>query len=406
MTYYKLMQQSIKFKNRDQLELSGALHLPNDGAIIAYALFAHCFTCTKSINAAVAIANSLADRGIATLRFDFTGLGGSKGDFSDSNFSTNISDLVDAAEFLKVEFQAPQLLIGHSLGGTAILAASQQIESAKAVACIGSPSNPEHILQHLKEHLVELETSGAAEVKLAGRPFKFKQGFVDDVFTHKLDYRKLGKALMVMHSPHDCTVSIDEAGKIFSQAVHPKSFVSLDNADHLLSDKQDSQYAAEVLASWAMRYFDTPKVNLATHKGVSVSAETQHGFLCRVNANGHSLLADEPTSVGGSDLGPSPYDFLGAALASCTAMTLNMYARHKKIDLHQVEVSIEHARIHAEDCVDCEKGTGRVDVFNRDITLVGNLSAEQRARMLQIADRCPVHKTLENEIKITSQLNN
>jgi esterase/lipase len=262
------MKQSIKFENRDQLELSGVLHLPNNGATTAYALFAHCFTCTKSINAAVAISDSLAQRGIATLRFDFTGLGASKGDFADSNFSTNINDLVDAAEFLKVKFQAPQLRVGHSLGGTAILAASQEIDSAKAVACIGSPSNPDHTLHHLKEHLGELEKSGTAEVKLAGRQFKFKQDFVDDVRSHQIDYRKLGKALMVMHSPHDDTVSIDEAGKIFSQALHPKSFVSLEHADHLLSSKHDSQCVAEVLASWATRYLDSPEVNIVSHHGV------------------------------------------------------------------------------------------------------------------------------------------
>lgn len=398
------MPQLIKFKNRKQHELSGALHLPTVGEPQAYALYAHCFTCTKSINAAVTIANTLAQRGIATLRFDFTGLGASKGDFADSDFSSNINDLVDAANFLKDDFIAPQLLIGHSLGGTAILAASKHIESAKAVVSIGSPSNPEHILHLLTEHLNELQQSGSADVTLAGRPFKFKQGFVDDARAHDINYRHLRKALLVMHSPQDDTVSIDEAGKIFSQALHPKSFVSLDGADHLLSKKEDSQYAAEVLASWAMRYMVLEVSDKAEEQGVSVSANTKQGFLCQLNANGHQLIADEPISVGGTNLGPSPYDFLGAALASCTAMTLNMYARHKKIDLHNVDVSVEHKRIHANDCVDCEKTDGKVDVFHRSISLQGNLTTEQEARMVQIADRCPVHKTLENEIKITTEL--
>jgi len=397
------MQQRIKFKNREQLDLSGALHLPNSGDAYAYALFAHCFTCTKSINAAVAISDTLAQRGIATLRFDFTGLGGSKGDFAESNFSTNINDLVDAAEFLKTEFHAPQLLIGHSLGGTAILAASQQIESAKAVVSIGSPSNPEHILHLLTEHLNELENSGSAEVKLAGRPFKFKQEFVDDVRSHEIDHRKLRKALMVMHSPQDDTVSIDEAGKIFAQAMHPKSFVTLDGADHLLSNKQDSQYAAGVLASWALRYIEPIELKSNIEHGVSVNAKTDLGFLCQVNANGHELIADEPLSMGGTNLGPSPYDLLGTALATCTAMTLNMYARHKKINLSNVGVKVDHSRIHADDCVDCEKSDGKVDVFSRVIKLDGEFSPEQAARMLQIADRCPVHRTLENEIKITTE---
>ena len=402
------MPKLLKFRNRDQLDLSAALHTPKMGEPIAYALFAHCFTCTKSINAAVVIADTLAKRGIATLRFDFTGLGGSKGDFSDSNFSTNINDLVDAANFLEAEFAAPQLLVGHSLGGTAILAASAQIESAKAVVSIGSPADPEHILHLLAEHLNELEYSGSAEIKLAGRPFEFKQDFVDDVRIHDIDYRGLRKALMVMHSPSDDTVSVDEASKIYAQALHPKSFVSLDQADHLLSKKGDSRYAADVLASWAMRYIDAndqPQSNSAAiAHDVSVSAQTKQGFLCDINASGHQLVADEPLSVGGSNLGPSPYDLLGSALATCTAMTLNMYARHKKIELNQVDVSVDHRRIHAEDCVDCEKVDGKVDVFDRSIHLSGTLSPEQEARMLQIADRCPVHKTLENEIKINTEL--
>ncbi len=398
------MQTRITFKNRADIELSAALHTPNVGDTKAFAVFAHCFTCTKSINAAVAISETLAQRGIATLRFDFTGLGGSKGDFSDSNFSTNIADLIDAAVFLERNFQAPQLLIGHSLGGTAILAASEHIPSAKAVVSIGSPSNPEHILHLLSEHLQTLHEEGSAAIDLAGRKFNFKQSFVDDVKDQQIDYRGLRKALMVMHSPQDDTVSIDEAGKIFSQAMHPKSFVSLDGADHLLSDKKDSQYAAEVLASWALRYLDLDTQVADVEQGIFAKAKTDQGFICNINANGHELLADEPKYVGGKNLGPSPYDFLGSALASCTAMTLNMYARHKNIELSEVSVKVDHDRVHASDCADCEKTEGKVDVFNRAITLEGNLTEQQRERMLQIADRCPVHKTLENEIKITSAL--
>lgn len=398
------MQQRINFTNRKGNRLSGVLHLPDTKDVQAYAVYAHCFTCTKSIKAAVTIANTLATHGIATLRFDFTGLGGSKGAFADSNFSTDINDVVDAANYLTQEHQAPQLLVGHSLGGTAVLAAAQYIESAKAVASIGSPADPAHILHLFEEHLSALELDGEADISLAGRPFVFKQEFVDDVKRHEINYRGLRKALMVMHSPTDDTVSPDEASKIFSRALHPKSFVSLDNADHLLSRTKDAQYAGDVLSSWAMRYIEPQQTEPATAQGVLVSANTQQGFLCNVTASGHQLIADEPISVGGTNLGPSPYDYLATALGSCTAMTLNMYARHKKIDLDKVSVDVTHSRIHAKDCVDCEKSDGQIDVLKRTVSLEGNLTEEQRARMLQIADRCPVHKTLENEIKIVSEL--
>ena len=399
------MQQSVKFQNRKQLSLSGALHLPDASSPIAYALYAHCFTCTKSIQAAVVISDNLSKHGIATLRFDFAGLGASKGDFSDSTFSSNVEDLIDAAAFLAEQHKAPQLLIGHSLGGTAVLAAAKSIPSANAVATIGSPSSPEHILHLLEGRLTDLEDKGSVDVKLAGRPFTFKQSFVDDVRNHTIDYRGLRKALMVMHSPTDDTVSINEATTIFSSALHPKSFVTLDQASHLLSNKRDSNYAADVLASWAMRYIELPTENSTSNNDhvVTASALTDQGFLCKINASGHALLADEPLSVGGKNLGPSPYDFLASALASCTAMTLNMYARHKKIDLQNVDVAVNHHRIHADDCIDCEKSDGKVDVFHRAITLSGNLSDAQRSRMLEIADRCPVHRTLENEIKITTE---
>ncbi len=401
------MHKTIRFNNRSGHALSGVIHYADAAKFaepLAYALYAHCFTCTKSIKAAVIISKALALQGIATLRFDFTGLGGSKGAFADSNFSTNIDDLIDAAEFMGAEFAAPQLLVGHSLGGTAVLAAAKHIASAKAVASIGSPAEPDHILHLLERHLNELEQQGQADVQLAGRPFTFKQDFVDDVHRHSIDYRGLRKAVMVMHSPIDDTVSIDEAGKIFSAAMHPKSFVTLDQADHLLSREQDASYAADVLAAWVMRYLDLSRPSIVHDAGVLVSADTDQGFLCQVHANGHRLVADEPTSFGGTDLGPSPYDFLATALGSCTAMTLNMYARHKKLPLENVKVDVSHHRIHAQDCDECESQQGKVDVLTRKISVEGDLSVQERARLLQIADRCPVHKTLENEIKIDSEL--
>ena len=401
------MQHRVSFQNRHGIKISGVLHVPDIAVTRAYALYAHCFTCTKSIKAAVTVCDTLERQGIATLRIDFTGLGGSKGSFSDSTFSTDVSDLIDAAAFLEAEYQAPELLVGHSLGGTATLAAAGHIESAKAVVSIGSPADPAHILHLLENHLNQLESEGEADVNLAGRSFSFKQEFVDDVVDYEIDYRNLGKALLVLHSPIDGTVNIDEAGKIFSSAMHPKSFVTLDNADHLLSKLSDAEYAAEVISAWVEKYLDPYHDSTATdnkHASVKVSANTKQGFLCRVEASGHNLAADEPLSMGGTNLGPTPYDFLGAALGSCTAMTLNMYARHKKIDLQSVSVDVTHSRVHADDCVECESSSGKVDVLKRKISLDGNLTAQQRERILQIADRCPVHKTLENEIHIVSDL--
>ena len=397
------MQKRVHFENRQGHRLAGIMHFPDNNNILSYALFAHCFTCTKNINAATNVAGALAAEGIATLRFDFTGLGASKGAFEETTFSTNIEDLVDAASFLSEDYQAPQLLVGHSLGGTAILAASKYIESARAVASIGSPADPEHILHLLSNSLECIADQGSSEVDLAGRKFTFKQEFVDDVKKYTVDFKHLNKALMIMHSPIDDTVSVQEAAKIFSEAMHPKSFVSLDNADHLLSNSKDSQYAGTVLATWAKRYIEIPEFN-TQRKDVHVRARTDQGFVCSIDASGHSVLADEPTSVsGGTNLGPTPYDYLAAALGTCTAMTLNMYARHKKIDVEEVVVDVSHNRIHADDCVDCEKSAGDIDMFTRAISISGNLDEKQTKRMLEIADRCPVHKTLENEIKIRTK---
>lgn len=400
------MQQHVKFKNRNGHELAGVLHTPDIGQPVAYALFAHCFTCTKNIKSAVYISDTLGTQGIATLRFDFTGLGSSQGDFSDSSFTTNINDLVDAAAYLEENYGAPELLVGHSLGGTAILAAKKHISSAKAVATIGSPAHPEHILHLIENDLEKIAKEGQADVDLAGREFTFKQDFVSDLNKHDINYKTLRAALAIFHSPIDETVSVNEASTIFGQALHPKSFVSLDKADHLLSKKDDAIYVGEALLAWVKRYIDVNPVaqQNPAQTGVTTSAKTEAGFLCDINANGHSFIADEPIKVGGKNLGPTPYDFLGAALGTCTAMTLNMYARLKKLPVKEVTVHVEHDRIHADDCVDCEKQNGQIDVFTRAITIEGDLDQAQRDRMIEIADRCPVHKTLENEIKVETEL--
>lgn len=413
------MQKKVTFKTRHDFELSGVLHTPDNKEIQAYVLFAHCFTCTKNINSAVNIANALADEGMATLRFDFTGLGASKGDFADTTFSTNVTDLIDAAEFLKQEYQAPQIIAGHSLGGTAILAAAKDIPSAKAVATIASPASPEHVLLNLEPELETIKEKGQATVELAGRPFTFKKDFVDDVRGYEIDISHLGKALMVMHSPVDTNVSIEHAEAIYKAAKHPKSFITLDHADHLLSDTNDSSYAGHVLATWARRYIEfdqasadkTESSHDDSHEdSVIVSAQTSEGFLNRINANGHQLLADEPEKVGGTNRGPSPYDFLSTALGTCTAMTLNMYARHKKLDVSKVVVNVTHDKIHEQDCEDCldkdkSDKKGKIDKFHRSITIEADITDEQRQRMLEIADRCPVHKTLHASSVIETELN-
>ena len=405
-----IMQENITFENRRSQLLSGVLHTPTNGPKRACALFAHCFTCSKNSKAAVRISASLAAEGIEVLRFDFTGLGQSEGDFSDTDFSGNVDDLVDAAAYLASRGAAPSLLIGHSLGGTAVLAAAHEIESALAVATIGAPADASHILHLLDEDLQEIQSRGQATVKLAGRPFTIKQDFVEDVRMQSVceNLRGLRKALLVMHSPVDEVVSIDQAGLIYSHALHPKSYVSLDDADHLLIRDRDSRYAARVLATWASRYVQSESPQAETARYVpgaaSVLGDIEDGFLVSINANGHLLIGDEPADKGGTNHGPTPYDLLGSALASCIVMTLNFFARRENLPLERAEVRVKHDRIHAEDCEDCEKKVGRIDRLSKEITLHGDLTEVQRALLMKIADRCPVHNTLNNEITMTSRL--
>lgn len=403
------MQEKLSFENQRGEQLSGVLHLPEAGRTEAVALFAHCFTCTKNIRAAVHIAEALAAEGIAVLRFDFTGLGESEGEFSDTHFSANVQDLLDAAEFVAGRIRAPEILVGHSLGGTAVLAAAHHIESAVAVATIGSPAEAEHVLHLLGDDLETVELQGEARVQLAGRPFRIRREFVEDVRSQSVrdGVRNLRKALLILHSPVDELVSIDEAARIYQGALHPKSFVSLDDADHLLSRPRDSRYAGRVLAAWARRYLperDEGEPAGFVSGAVRVEGETPQGFLVRINADGHHLLGDEPASVGGSGLGPTPYDYLSAALGSCTAMTINYFARREKLPLERVAVEVRHERIHARDCADCDSDSGRIDRFQSAISLEGELDNDQRRLLLKIADRCPVHKTLHGDIKVENRL--
>lgn len=398
--------QKISFANESGQALSGLLDLPT-GAPRAYALFAHCFTCSKNLKAANHIARALNDAGIAVLRFDFTGLGQSEGEFADSSFSSNIGDLRSAVDWLEQNHRPPEILIGHSLGGTAVLRAAADIPSAKAVVTIGSPAEPAHVAHMFRESEEELRAKGEAEVDLGGRPFRVRSQFLDDLHVHDLPsaVASLRKALLVMHAPLDSIVEIDNASRLFGAAKHPKSFVSLDDADHLLTQERDSRYAGHVLAAWASRYLpaDAPD-DLEAAPNEVVSRTLVGGFRSDVRLGRHSLVADEPVGVGGTDLGPTPYDLLSAALATCTSMTLKMYAEHKNLPLKSAIVHVEHDKVHAKDCEDCESAAGKIDEFRRKIVLDGDLSTQVRERMLEIADRCPVHRTLHGEIKVRTVL--
>ena len=378
------------------------------GEVRAYALFAHCFTCSKDIFAASRIAAALASNGIATLRFDFTGLGASGGDFANTDFSSNVGDLIAAADWLRAERAAPSILIGHSLGGAAVLAAAGAVEEAAGVVTIGAPSDPGHVAHLFRDDIAAIERDGEAEVTIAGRPFRIRRQFLDDIQGQRLRDRvaALRKALLVMHAPLDRTVGIDNAAEIFQAARHPKSFISLDSADHLLTRREDAVYAAEVVAAWASRFLP-PKRDPAADAGAGAVVVAENGigpFGQDIAAGGHRLRADEPASVGGLDRGPTPYQLLSSALGTCTTMTLRMYAERKQWPLERASVTVRQEKIHASDCAECDTRDGKIDSFEREIELVGPLDQEQRARLLEIADKCPVHRTLHREVRVTTTL--
>jgi len=401
--------ERFQFTGEGGHQLAASLDLP-EREPLAYALFAHCFTCGKDVLAARRIAAALAAKGIAVLRFDFTGLGSSEGDFANSTFSSNVADLVRAADHMRETRKAPAILIGHSLGGAAILAAAEKIPDAKAVVTIAAPSDPAHVTGLFRDRIDDIRTHGQVEVSLAGRPFRIKREFLDDIAEHGLmaHVTNLHKALLVMHSPTDDTVGIDNATRIFVAAKHPKSFVTLAGADHLLSGKRDAAYVADVIATWATRYLDPivpgPSADLAEAPRNVVVRETRAGkFQQTVSVGPHRLLADEPVAAGGDDTGPGPYDFILAGLGACTSMTMRMYAERKSLPLERVTVTLTHSKIHAEDCAECETSTGMLDQIDRVIGMEGNLDAEQRQKLMEIADKCPVHRTLTSEIHIVTR---
>ena len=396
----------ITFEGHDGSQLAARLDLPPHEPR-AFVLFAHCFTCGKDIFAASRISAALVGCGLAVLRFDFTGLGMSEGEFANTNFSSNVADLVRAADHLRTHLAAPALLVGHSLGGAAVIAAAAQIPEAKAVVTIGAPSEPVHVERHFADRLDAIRAEGAVEVTLGGRPFTITRQFLDDLESTRLadHVAHLDRALLVMHAPRDEIVDIAQARLLFDAAKHPKSFVSLDSADHLLRRHEDATYAAQVLAAWAERYLPPPAAAAQLATGVVEVEETGAGkFANVVRAGRHSLPADEPRDAGGGDSGPSPYDYVLAGLGACTSMTLRMYAQMKQLPLERVRVRLQQKRIHAEDCADCEGDQAQITEITREIRLDGELSDAQRAKLLEIAERCPVHRTLTSQIKIRSRL--
>lgn len=397
----------ITFKNNEGIQLSGRLELPADQEPHNFALFAHCFTCNKNFHAVRNVSRALISRGFGVLQFDFTGLGASKGDFSESNFSGNVADLLAAAQFLAENFQAPGLIVGHSLGGAAAILAATQLDSVQAVATIGAPSDPKHVQHLFQNSIEEIKQSGEALVNIGGRTFTIKQDFLDDLSQMTLlkVIKDMRKSLLILHSPQDATVGIENAAELYTAAHHPKSFISLDGADHLLNREADSLYAGDVIASWAKRYLpdhEAPKLS-STHQVVAL-LQKDDTFTTTLKAGDHYLTADEPKSVNGNNFGPTPYDLVASGLAACTAMTIKMYALRKKWLLEDVEVHVTYKKEHAEDSIHQEEQGAKIDIFEREVKLSGDLDSSQKERMLEIANKCPVHKTLHAEVLVRTKL--
>jgi uncharacterized OsmC-like protein/alpha/beta superfamily hydrolase len=402
--------RSVTFPGASGAPLAARLDLPTGAAPRAFALFAHCFTCSKDTRAAAFISEALADAGIATLRFDFTGLGGSGGDFANTSFSSNVDDLVAAADWLRRDFTAPAILVGHSLGGAAVLAAAPKIPEAVAVATFNAPADPAHVARLFAGKRAEIEAVGEAEVELAGRRFRIRREFLEDIEAQKLSgiVGALRRALIVFHAPRDTTVGIDNASAIFAAAKHPKSFVSLDDADHLLTRRADAAYVGTVLAAWASRYLlpalQAPREGDGPRDTVWVRETGAGKFQQTIAIGPHRLTADEPASAGGMDSGPTPYDLVLAGLGACTAMTVRMYADLKQLPLDRVAVALRHEKIYAADCADCETREGKIDRIERVLTLEGALDAPMRQKLLEIAEKCPVHRTLHAEVSVATRL--
>ncbi|UJH92010.1 bifunctional alpha/beta hydrolase/OsmC family protein [Antarcticibacterium sp. 1MA-6-2] len=396
----------IFFENKNGDKLAGYLEMPFNTQAHNFVLFAHCFTCNKNFKAVKNICSGLTSKGFGVLRFDFTGLGESEGEFANSNFSGNIEDLLAAADYLKENYKTPTLLVGHSLGGAAVLFAAQHLSNVKAVATIGTPASIKHVTHLLQDEIEEINSKGMASVNIGGRPFSIKKQFLNDLDEKKLSsiLPELNKSLLILHSPQDTIVEVKNAEELYRISRHPKSFVSLDGADHLLSKKEDSLYVGQLIGSWAYRYLEIPEVPQPKSEHEVVAHLGSEGFTTYVKTRNHQLIVDEPESAGGSNYGPSPYDLLSAALASCTSMTIQMYARRKNWKLETVETHVNHSKSHSVDCEECEKPSAKIDLFEREIIVQGELDEKQKQRILQIADKCPVHKTLHEKVEIKTKL--
>ncbi len=394
----------LEITNSRGEQLHAVLELPAGRRPRQYAIFAHCFTCTSDFGPVRNISRELANHGFGVVRFDFTGLGRSEGDFSETNFSANVQDLVEVSEYLAQHYQMPSLLVGHSLGGAAVLMASVQLPAIQAVAVIGAPAEAAHVAHLFQEDLPEIVARGEALVHIGGRPFTIKKQFVEDIKANRVleVVKKLRKPLLILHSPQDAIVGIENAAKLYQAAFHPKSFVSLDGADHLLSNRDDSNYVAAVIGAWVGRYLEKPAEKLLSTKGEQVAThlDLENKFTTKISNGRHAILADEPAKIGGDDLGFSPYELLNASLGACTAMTIKMYAERKGWALKEVFVYLSYARKHAED-VKLDNGKmGMVNHIAKKIELIGDLNEEQRRRLIEIAAKCPVHRTLAESVVI------
>ena len=399
----------LEIKNKKGLKLQAYLELPANQRPNQFAIFAHCFSCNSNFNAVKNISRSLSNHGFGVLRFDFTGLGRSEGEFAESHFSANVEDLLDVNTFLEKNYKTPSLLVGHSLGGAAVIVAASKLENIKAVATVGAPATVGHVTHLFSHGINDIPKKGDVEVKIGGRPFKINQEFVDDFSKTDLPeiIKDLRKPILVMHAPFDKVVGIENAHEIYHNAIHPKSFVSLDDADHLLSRPKDSIYVGNMIGTWVERYFEPEENNMISTEGEQLVGHLnllEDNFTTSIQTKKHSFIADEPASIGGDDFGPSPYDFLSAGLAACTVMTLKMYATHKKWDLQEVFVYITYSKKHSDDLdIDIEKPT-RFDHLNKKLKFVGNLDEKQIKRLKEIASKCPVHKTLQSDIIIETEL--